>query len=527
MSNTSSRTLTGKSQNQTKWILGLFVLYLIVLIGGIQNNLPYLAEVDEPFFVLPAVRMASSGSLNPESFGHPGSTTIYPMALLFHLWYAFVEGGSLLHSNAQLETHFNQHFATYYYLGRLVSIAYAVFTLPLIYRLGQQAFRPVTGLVASGLFIFYPLLLNHAQMTRADSATVFFVALSLWLMLRLFETPSLSRHVLVGLVIGFGISTKYVLAALGPVYLLVCLIHLRQSWQTSQFAAQMAKTCLGLGMIVVGFAVTTPYFFLDFDTALENVLVEGRSEHLGADGLSKFGNFWFYLTAALPKIVGWPQLVLAYLAIGVGVWRRNFPQLILIAFVAVYLVGISISSLHWVRWALQVLPVMVLFAAEGISLVADRFAQVWRKRPYAYPTIFVAVLLLVSAGQIYDSVLHDIKQANPSTRILAREWLMENVPPNSKIGQEWYTAPLQGTTFEVVDTWALGQDRVVANYYDEAFNYLVVSSGMYNRFYADPERSPSQVQFYDSLNETAVLLQEIKPTTTRNGPTIKIYELSR
>ena len=527
MNSTDTKLLVNESVKHNKWIFGLIAIYLFFLVWGIQNNLPYLAEIDEPAFVMPALRIASSGNLNPGWFGQPGSTTIYPMAFLFHFWFALVEGGALLHSNPQLVTHFQQDFAVYYYLGRFVSIGYAVLTLPFIYWLGCKVFSWVTGFVGSVLFIFYPYLLYHAQMTRPDSATVFFVTISLWLMFWIFEKPVLSRHLWAGLVIGFSISTKYVLAALGPVYCLICLAHIWKSRKTPHLKGEVRKSIAGLFMIAVGFAVSTPYFLLDFETAWGNVLIEARSEHLGADGLSRVGNFWFYLTSALPTIMGWPQLVLSYFALGVALWQRQRPQLILIAFVVIYLIGISISPLHWVRWALQILPVLVLFAAEGIRIVADFLGNVWLKRPQLYPYIFITLVLLVSIEPIYDTVLHDIKQANSSTRILAREWLVEHAAPGSKIGQEWYTAPLEHTTFEVFDTWALGQDRIVANYYDEGFDYLVVSSGMYNRFYADPERSPAQVQFYDSLSETALLVQEIEPTLTRGGPTIRIYQLSQ
>lgn len=527
MNNATQTHIMNKPKKHTRWILGLLFIYLIFLVWGIQNNLPYLAEVDEPAFVGPALRVASSGSLNPGWFGQPGSTTIYPMAILFHTWFALVEGGFLLQSNPELMAHFNQNFAIYYYLGRLVSIAYALLTLPLVYWLGRRAFRPITGLVGGGLLIFYPYLLYHAQMTRPDSATLFYVALSLWLMLRVFDKPTLSRHLWVGLAVGLSISTKYVLAALGPVYFLICVKHVWQSRKTPRLRAEIAKSMAGLFMVLAGFALSTPYFLLDFETALDNVLIEARSEHLGADGLSKPGNFWFYLTTALPTIMGWPQVVLAYLAIGVAVWRRKQAQLILITFLLVYLIGISISPLHWVRWALQILPVLVLFAAEGIRKVADLVVRVGVKRPQLYPHLFITLLLFVSAQQIYDTILHDVRQANPSTRVLAREWLIDNAQPGSKIGQEWYTAPLGGTSFEVVDTWALGQDRVLANYYDEGYDFLVASSGMYSRFYADPERSPNQVQFYESLGETAKLVQEITPSTTRGGPIIKIYQLSQ
>lgn len=520
-------SLPDKVEHQTKWVLGLMFIYFIILVWGIQNNLPYLAEVDEPAFVAPALRIASSGNLNPGWFGNPGSTIIYPIALLFHMWFALVEQGSLFHANPQLMDHFNQNFATYYYLGRAITIAYAVFTLPLIYLLGKRLFKPITGLIGGWLLIFYPYFLLHAQMTRPDSATVFFVALTLWLTLRLYDKSTISRHFLVGLSIGFAIGTKFVLAALGPVYGLVCLLHVWQKWQTPQFKSEIAKCLAGFAMIFVGFVISSPYFFLDFETAFGNVLIEARSEHLGADGLSRWGNLWFYLTSALPTIIGWPQYSLALLAIGVGLWRRNKPQILVLSFICVYLIGISISPLHWVRWAFQILPVLVLLTAEGLRVLISFLTNQIIRRSELYTYLWAGLILLISANPIYQTVLHDIRQSSSSTRVLAREWLVENVPAGSKIGQEAYTAALIGAPFDVMETWTLGQDRVLENYIDEGFDFLVISSALYDRFYADPERSASQVQFYDSLAGTAVLVQEIVPSPTRGGPTIKIYQLPK
>ncbi|VAW32168.1 hypothetical protein MNBD_CHLOROFLEXI01-5078 [hydrothermal vent metagenome] len=506
-------------------VLGAMFLYAIILLWGIQQNLPFLPEIDEPFFVTPAIRIASSGSLNPEWFGQPGSTTIYPMALIFHLWYALSQGGSFLHSNPALTAHFVRNFSEYYYWGRLVSIIYAIITIPLLYQVGKRLFSHTTGLISIWLFLFYPLFIFHAQMTRPDSATAFFIMLALWLILRVYDQSRLTLHLLAGLAIGFSIGTKYVLLALAPVYLLVCLIHIWQKRQTAHFKAEISKSMAGLLMIVVGFAISTPYFFLDFNTALENILLEARSEHLGADGLSKGQNFWFYLTDALPKIITWPELILAYVAIAISILRRNVPQLLLISLLFIYFVGISLSPLHWVRWALQVIPIFALFAAEGLRHTALMIKKYLEKFTFIHRYVLVGLVLLVSASPIYETVLHNIKQSNLSTRVLAREWLLENAAPNSKIAQEWYTAFLKDTSFEVVDSWALGQDRVVLDYYDEDFDYLVVSSGMYFRFYADPERSPSQVQFYDSLADEAALVQEFTPSATRGGSVIKIYQL--
>ncbi|MFZ2518587.1 MAG: hypothetical protein WA089_07790, partial [Anaerolineae bacterium] len=65
---------------------------LIVAFGlrvyGFWFGLPYVLTGDgENAFIVPAVRMVVGGDLNPHWFGHPGSTVIYPLALLYGLIY--------------------------------------------------------------------------------------------------------------------------------------------------------------------------------------------------------------------------------------------------------------------------------------------------------------------------------------------------------------------------------------------------------------------------------------------------------
>ena len=362
-------------------------------------------------------------------------------------------------------------------------------------------------------------------MVRTDSAAVFYILLSLALILAAYRDGRLHWHLLAGLAIGFGIGTKYVLAALAPIYLLAALLRLWQTRKTDQLPRQLAHQVAGLLVIVAGFAISTPYFFLDFQTAWNGLLFETRSEHLGADGLSAGGNLWFYLTSALPRIMTWPQLIVALAAAVVGVWRRRIPRLLLLSFVLLYLAGVSLSPLHWMRWALLVAPLLALFAAEGLRLVAVRLAARAELRNTRTPQLLLALALLLAVQPIYATVLQNTRQSRPTTRILARQWLLEHAPAGSKIAQEWYAAPLADADFDVVTHWALGQERSLAEFRSEGVDYLVASSAMYGRFYANPERSAAEVAFYELLSEEGVLMQEFEPSPTRGGPTIRIYRL--
>lgn len=161
------------------WILvALMLLACSVLIGGIKQNLPYVPEVDEIIFVRPAIQIASTGSLNPGWFGNPGSTTIYPLPILYHLWGVMGENGSLFHPNPDLSFLFSRNITPSIIIGRLLSITYAVLSIPLTYLVGSVCFDSTVGLIGSFLIIFCGIIVQNAQAVRADSAALFWSMLS-------------------------------------------------------------------------------------------------------------------------------------------------------------------------------------------------------------------------------------------------------------------------------------------------------------------------------------------------------------
>jgi len=238
----------------------------------------------------------------------------------------------------------------------------------------------------------------------------------------------------------------------------------------------------GFIAVVLGFALSTPYFFLDFGTAMQNLKVEARSTHIGAEGLSPIGNLCFYLTQAIPGAITWPCAILAAVGFLLAFWKFQAKQILLIGFVGVFLGGISFSPLHWHRWIIQVIPVVVLFSAGALDQIAIAFAKSLKASTGA---VLSGVLLLTSAWPLYRTVIVGIQGFNPSTRVLAREWILANVPSGSRIAQEWYTAPLAGTDYMLFEQFSLASGRTLEDYSRERYNYLVVSSAVYGRYLAE------------------------------------------
>jgi 4-amino-4-deoxy-L-arabinose transferase-like glycosyltransferase len=497
------------TQRATPWIvLALTLLALLVNAWGIRKDLPYIPENDERKFVWAAVRIAASGSANPGWFGHPGSTVIYPAAGAYRVLHG---------SNAQAA--FDADFSQFYLIGRIVAVLYATLSVPLIYLVGRKAFGAKAGLIGAWLCIFNPLILWHTQVVRTDSAAMFFGMLSLWRILEAYDRPSARNQVLAGVAIGLSISSRYLMGILVLPLLVVDLALLRQA--TGKRKGVVTSAIAGLAALGAAFALSTPYLFLDFWNALRSVRSETRRASLGADGLTPPGNLLWYLTQALPSALTWPQYALALVGVVLAAVRRRFRQLLLVGYAAAFVAIISLSYLHWDRWLIPILPILMILAGDVLVSACRRVFTATRPQMILLGICVVAI----TAWPAREVILHDYRESHPSTRVLARAWMTEHIPAHSRIVQEWYTAALAGTDFAVTEKFSLAEYPTPEQYRQEGYDYLVASDTVYGRYFAEADRYPERVKFYNALFACDCLVQEFKPSPTQGGSTIRIYRL--
>lgn len=500
-------------------VLGIMVVSLALECWALQRDLPF-SDVDEPVFVRPAVHIAATGDLDPHWFGHPGSTIIYPVAGFFRAWDTLAHGGPVFSSSPGLAHRFLTSPTEFYVIGRLWSIALAVAALPLIFLLGRRCFSTAVGLVGASLWAIVPLMVRYGREVRTDSAGVFFVVLSLFLIVRLLDRPSLPNYALAGGSVGLGISSRYFLVTLLPVLVAAGVIAIRSRVP----GATIRGIAVGVGTALAVFALTTPYFFLDWSTARHSLEIE-NAPSVAHEGLSPLGNFRWYLSSSIPDTISWPVALLAVGGVVLVLVRRRAPsRLLLLAASLFFLVGLSTSKLHWSRWPLPILPVAVLFAAYALVAAASE-VQARVGRPVLVPAV-AAGLALVSMIPAQSVVELNRRDSVPSTRVVARAWIKAHVPAGSTVARELKTAPLKGTKLREtyrpalpIGGWTL--DR----YRRDGVQYLVTNAGMSGPYTTQPRRYPREARFYRQLRHQACLLHEFRPNAQRGGPVIRVYEL--
>jgi len=136
-------------------IVAMMALSLVAHLGALHRDLP-IPDTDEQDFVQPAVHIAATGDLDPHWFGHPGSTVIYPIAALLHVWDATLHDGPILGSNGALEARYHRTPAPFYLIGRIWTIGLGIAAIPVIYLLGSRAFRRRVGFIGAVLWAVLP-----------------------------------------------------------------------------------------------------------------------------------------------------------------------------------------------------------------------------------------------------------------------------------------------------------------------------------------------------------------------------------
>jgi len=531
--------------------LGVVVLASLGLhVWGIKGDLPYAPDVDEPIFVKAAVRLLQHRTLDPGWFGHPGSTTIYPTAALIGLWYEVAAHiPPFAHAMPGLGKALVVDPTPYYLIGRLVSVIYGVGCVFATWLLARRIVGDVGGVLAAIVPVTTAIVVGYGQLVRTDTAGMFFALIALWLAIRAMEDRRSRDWYLSAIAIGLAISTRYFYASLVVPYCVAAWLWFR-SRRDSPTALKGSRPAWAVPIVALLFApatflITSPFVLLDLHRVVADLRFEARAVHPGADGLTPIGNLAWYVGQVIPATFGPLIVILAIIGVVVIARRDARATAVLMAFGISYLVVVSASPLHWDRYVIPLVPIIGILVAAAAMAIGDGSARalgVWRARfgrgrpPTGSDTdltgrhrrqavsLASAILVVLLVPSFLAVVTADRQRATPSTRVLATDWIVGNLPPGSRIAEEMYTAYLDGTTYDVLQMFSL-TDRSLDRYRADGYRYLVRSSSIAGRF-SDATRYPTEYAFQQTLMATGRLLASFEPGQDRAGPQILIYDIA-
>ena len=190
-------------------LAAILTLALAVRLAGVAWGLPALYDPDEPLFMLCALKLLREGTLDPGWFGHPGTTTIYGIAVVEVLTYVGGHVAGLFASPGAFVRAIYLDPALVWLPARLLIVACSVGCVGLTYHVGARAFDPRIGLVAAGVLAVDALHVQWSQVVRTDVMASLFMLLSVLAALRVAAHGRWRDYLWAGALAGIATATKW------------------------------------------------------------------------------------------------------------------------------------------------------------------------------------------------------------------------------------------------------------------------------------------------------------------------------
>jgi hypothetical protein len=563
----------GALPKRTVWLLlgALLAVAALARISGNDYGLPHTYHPDEGLIVNRAVRF-HAGDLDPRFFNWP-SLYMYLLSGVYGLVYGL----------RGVVVSFGQDPVSFYLIGRTLTALMGTATIAVLYAVAGGLYGKSVGLLAS-LFLTVNLLhVRDSHYITTDVPLTFLITVALLFVFRYWRAGHRRDVWAAGLFAGLAASMKY---PGGLVALPLLLAHLlRPGSPTGPFRRLWSPVLAGAGALAgLGFLIGTPYAALTPVAFVRGVLSELREVHTVQFGNeSDLPGFLFHILHSFPEGMGVPLFLLAVGGIGVALWRRGAPEIILLAFPLPYFLFIGNWSSRFERYTLPLLPFLALLGALCLVTIAravragldGRVARLGGARP-GLGLVLAAALLV--APEIVRVVQWHLLLGRPDTRVVAGDWIEREIPSGARIAMEPYSPAIRLAPAMVrAERQRLGDDvaaqvarqrfdRYLAspagreergywlyrlNAYDlgglleQKVEYVVLSGFTYQRYQRACDRYPVHCRFYAELDQHGTLVYAIEPGAaaqtlwvgdiyspltrlserTRPGPPIKVYRL--
>lgn len=414
----------------------IFAISIIVRVWGIGYDLPYVYHPDEPLSITIVQNMFVTGDLNPHFFGY-SSLPFYINALAYIPYYALGKLGNVFQTRDDILPLVSlamgvtkAPFPTAIILQRLVSVCFGVGAVILTFLIGKQITgKKLVGLLAAWMVAVSPSIVAHSRMITPNIYVVFFALAALLASMLIYQQGKTWHYIVAGLCVGFTISSKY---NGGLIVLPLLLAHFMRY---GKGALKEKNLYLALFLCGAGFLATTPFALLDFPKFYDDFVFYARyystASHAGMEG----NTLRWYLDYAWKT--GGILYVFSILEISRGVYLRSKEIAITAIFPVVYFGYIATLNIRNDRTFLPIIPFLFVLAASFLVYLWDKTKVLPSK---ALRTLSIIVLicltpmsLLLPVSKTFTDI---VKLTTINSRETARVWIIDNLPPGSKIALE-------------------------------------------------------------------------------------------
>lgn len=424
-------------------------------------------------------------------------------------------------------------------VGRVVSAAFDLGSVLLIFLIGRRLFDTRTGLLASLLTSGAVIHIQQSHFFTFDTFTAFFLLASFLFAVRVWQQDRWYDYPLLGAFFGMAVASKVNSAVFALVVGMVALKRLHDAVGLPQRLGEWQRilgwfAVAGLSALLV-FRVVQPYAFAGpgfFDVGISKKflddmqyvqkLISGEVDYPPSIQWAGTEPYLFPLRnlvlwgMGLPLgIAGWAGLAFAAFRL---LWKREAGLLLIVSWVAFFFWYQGGQMAKTMRYFVPIVPLLALLGAHLLLRLVDaarsRGGSVGG-RGAAWARLGMAaswgLLAAVALGTLLYAFAFTRIYTRPVTRIEASEWIVANIPPGTPIANEHWDDPLplrwkgkdaglyRGTTLELYAEENPEKLRKLVAQLD-ATEYIFLSS---NRLYGSiprmPMRYPMTTEYYRLL----------------------------
>lgn len=385
---------------------------LIVRVAGIGYGLPLLLVADEPPFTMAALKMLELKTLIPAMKPEVFAPILYYPPYLSYLYlvpFAGIIGGALLiHGSAGLVPFLLSDLSGFFIVARLISVAFALGTIYLMYRVAVSFFRSHTAGIIAAFLLATSVAHTALSMVGRHWVPVTFFFVAALFVLTYERVAAVRRYGYALIIAGIGMGVSSIAALIVPMMALHFFVFgqvriadaVRSGflWVTGGIALALALLPTLLSPTSNGFLADTT---LDLPKSIQSLLTAPIEPFI----------------ILLPSE---PVLILAALAgFAVLLYRERRTALFSALFIAGYSLVFFVLFRFETRFLLPLVPFLALLGSYALSLLFTSRYRLVALVVLALPLIVVGRLAWLS----YEG----------DTRTLARTWVLEHLTPTDKV----------------------------------------------------------------------------------------------
>lgn len=403
-----------------KIILIITVIGIALRLIGIQYGLPLWLIGDEPPFVLATLKMIELKSIIPALNSGEFSKFFYFSPYLSYIYLPFfivilAVKYLLLNTSVFLFKNFLlADLSQFFILARILSVAAGAATIYAVYKLAKNIFESEGAAIGAAGFIalsLHHILLSHWGRDWTLATLLFVVAL---IVITNASIERGKRYMLAALLSGiaFGVS---VAAAFIPIFLLLWILFAekRVFREIIKDKNLYLAALIFIGLAALSVALYPGGFFL------------ARAHSVGAPKTLE-GFFETYISFLKPIALSEPILFLwSLIGLVWGFFKKRGWFWSSIIFVHFYILIFYLFFHTGDRFMVYLIPLFAVNAGYGLLMTAH--AAQLNKQLISAAAIASFVFMAIAAIRL-DQVI-----AAEDTRLVARAWAEENIPPGEKI----------------------------------------------------------------------------------------------